>query len=129
MYGGAQMLTLFAFIQIDDIFMDLFDCSIDCSAGSDQSPTEMTTLLWMQLVSTSGSVQLYMLETALHVLESDSLVQWKPEQNSYTMHKLAHAWAHDRLDVHEQDRFVIAALELLLNPQITSNEIRKAKFD
>jgi hypothetical protein len=32
------------------------------------------------------------------------------------MHKLVHAWAHDRLDVHERDRFVIAALELLLKP-------------
>jgi tetratricopeptide (TPR) repeat protein len=91
---ASRLLTLLAFIHFDDIFVELFNCSIDSSADS---------------------VHLYMLETALQALESYSLVQWKPEQNSYSLHKLVHAWAHDRLDVQEQDTYVVVALKLLLN--------------
>jgi hypothetical protein len=98
---ASRLLTLLAFIHFDDIFVELFNYSINSSADSDQSRTKRLESLWMQLVSASDSVHLYMLETALQVLESYSLVQWKPEQNSYFLYKLVHAWAHDRLDVQE----------------------------
>ena len=52
-------------------------------------------------------------ESAFEVLQTYSLVQWKVGQESYSMHKLVHAWGQDRLEVQEQSRWSFAALQLL----------------
>ena len=55
----------------------------------------------------------YDLESAFEMLQSYSLIQWKPDQKSYVMYKLVHAWGQDRLDADRQRRLSSLALELM----------------
>lgn len=38
---------------------------------------------------------------------------WRAEQEAYAMHKLVHAWSHDRLETAERQAYSLAASELL----------------
>ena len=55
----------------------------------------------------------YDLESAFETLQSYSLIQWKPDQKSYAMHKLVHAWGQDRLETDGQRQLSSLALKLI----------------
>lgn len=46
-------------------------------------------------------------------LQAYSLVSWRADQAGYAMHKLVHAWAHDRLDLEQRQVWSLAVLRLL----------------
>lgn len=47
------------------------------------------------------------------MLETYLLVHWRSYQESYSMHKLVHAWGQDRLEVDLQRHMSCLALESL----------------
>jgi tetratricopeptide (TPR) repeat protein len=98
--GAFRLLTLLAFLHFDDIFQDLFI----------QAMTQMFP---------ETSLGIYAIEADFRCLQSFSLIQWKPDQSSYTMHKLVHAWGYERLNQGQQIAFGLAALLLLR--QVVSN--------
>ena len=104
---ASRLLSLLAFLNFDDIWVGLFSGSY---VGS-ETGAELT---WQPLVSPDAPLDLYALESAFETLQTYSLVQWKADQNSYSMHKLVHAWGHDRLDMAEQSRLSFGALQLLV---------------
>jgi len=67
------------------------------------------------------------LDAAFEALATYSLIQWKEDQGSYFMHKLVHAWGHDRLKTEEQVEYGYGALKLLagLRPAANWTQLRK----
>ena len=84
---ASALMTMLSFLSFDDIFLQLFET---------QERLESTG-------STSTTTQfIYKLEECFEILERYSFVQWKEDQQSYTMHKLVNAWGYDRLTPDEQ---------------------------
>jgi tetratricopeptide (TPR) repeat protein len=109
---ASRLLSLLAFLNFDDIWVGLFNRSYVSSGLSSHAETGEST--WQPLVSPDAPLDLYVLESAFETLQTYSLIQWKADQNSYSMHKLVHAWGHDRLDMAEQSRLSFGALQLLV---------------
>jgi tetratricopeptide (TPR) repeat protein len=110
---ASRLLSLLAFLNFDNIWLGLFNRS---RVGPDpplQAKTS-TGQTWQSLISPDAPLDLYTLESAFAVLQTYSLVQWKLDQNSYSMHKLVHAWGCNRLDMAEQNRLSFGALQLLV---------------
>ena len=110
---ASRLLSLLAFLNFDDIWVGLFSRSYVGSGLSSHAETGAEST-WQPLVSPDAPLDLYALESAFETLQTYSLVQWKADQNSYSMHKLVHAWGHDRLDMAEQSRLSFGALQLLV---------------
>jgi tetratricopeptide (TPR) repeat protein len=110
---ASRLLSLLAFLNFDDIWVGLFSGSYVGSGLSSHAETGAEST-WQPLVSPDAPLDLYALESAFETLQTYSLVQWKADQNSYSMHKLVHAWGHDRLDMAEQSRLSFGALQLLV---------------
>ncbi len=109
---AARLLILLAFLSYDDISTDLF-CG---HTGSDERGTldiTNSTSTWQSTVSPEDAIDLYIIEACMRMLQEYSLIQWRQDQQSYTMHKLVHAWGSDRLSTEEQRQFSRAALQLL----------------
>jgi tetratricopeptide (TPR) repeat protein len=110
---ASRLLTLLAFLHFDDIFQDLFIQAMgsqETARGKDNAGTE---LIWRSFISPGNSLDIYAIEAAFRCLQSFSLIQWKPNQSSYTMHKLVHAWGYDRLNQDQQIVLSLTALQLL----------------
>jgi tetratricopeptide (TPR) repeat protein len=109
---ASRLLTLLAFLNFDDIFLDLFG-----TGSSSREATETKTGTggpqWQMFVSPEASLDRYAVESAFAVLQTYSLVQWRQDQGAYTMHKLVHAWACDRLGIDQERELSLAVLELL----------------
>lgn len=56
---------------------------------------------------------MYKVEECFGVLQNYSFVQWQKDPQSYSMHKLVHAWGFERLGESEQRKFSVAVLELV----------------
>ncbi|KAF5132958.1 hypothetical protein E5D57_003580 [Metarhizium anisopliae] len=103
---ASQLLTLLSFIQYEDIFLDLFDLSID-SCLTAVPP-------WTSILGCQVQVDLPYLEKCFRILEKYSLCQHQTIQCSYSIHRLVHAWGFDRLQGGQQAyRFWLAASQLL----------------
>ncbi|KAK3176975.1 hypothetical protein OEA41_008301 [Lepraria neglecta] len=118
--AAARLLGLLAFINFEDIFLGLFNrdgASILASAPTRiTEPLEATTSpdkTWQTFLFCGQKWTAYDLESAFETLQSYSLIQWKSDQGSYTMHKLVHAWGQDRLEADRQRRLSNLALELI----------------
>ncbi|KAB5522861.1 P-loop containing nucleoside triphosphate hydrolase protein [Coniochaeta sp. 2T2.1] len=85
---ACRILTLLAFFNYEDIFLDLFGLRPDAGAGE-------ATGRWTS------------------VIKRHSLVQRQPGAESYSIHRLVHAWDRDRLEAKEVEAFCLAALEVL----------------
>jgi tetratricopeptide (TPR) repeat protein len=116
---ASRLLTLLAFLHFDDIFQDLFIEAMGSQETARDKDNAGTELVWRSLISLENSVDIYSIEAAFRCLQSFSLIQWKPDQSSYTMHKLVHAWGYDRLNQDQQVAFGFAALQFLR--QVISN--------
>ncbi|KAJ8108175.1 hypothetical protein OPT61_g8359 [Boeremia exigua] len=108
---AARLMTLLSLLSFDDIYLELFyaDTVQDNVDEADESSAG-----WRRLISPQQPVSRYTVEKCFAVLQKYSLVQWKAEQQSYVMHKLVHAWSHDRLTAEEQSKYSWAAFELVV---------------
>ncbi|XTI88791.1 hypothetical protein V2W45_1307553 [Cenococcum geophilum] len=97
---AARLLSFLAFLSPDDIFLGLFDAL----------PGRGTE--WELAISPEAPLE-DVLDVAFETLTTYSLIQWKEDQGSYFMHKLVHAWGHDRLKIEEQVEYGYGALKLL----------------
>jgi ankyrin repeat protein/tetratricopeptide (TPR) repeat protein len=102
---AARLLSLLAFLNFDDIFLDLFTASRDNATNVDRR--------WRSFVSPEVSFDRIDVELAFTVLQTYSLLQWRLDQGAYAMHKLVHVWSRDRLELDQQSALSVAALELL----------------
>jgi hypothetical protein len=109
---ASRLLSLLAFMNYDDIFLALF---YPATRNTNQQSEEVTASgqQWTALISPEEPLDVSIVESAFEVLQTYSLVQWKVGQESYSMHKLVHAWGQDRLEIQEQSRWNFAALQLL----------------
>ncbi|KAI4219521.1 MAG: hypothetical protein L6R36_008266 [Xanthoria steineri] len=109
--AAARLLGVLASISFDDIFLRMFDLSVDgVSRQPDAALPSAPT--WRSFFFPEGEWK-YQLESALEVLQRYAFIQWRVDQQSYSMHKLVHAWGQDRLDTNTQWRHSDVALELL----------------
>lgn len=69
---------------------------------------------WRRLVFPQHPVDMYKIEECFAVLQKYLLVQWKAEQQDYAMHKLVHAWGHDRLAAEQQSKSSQAVFGLVV---------------
>ncbi|OSS43297.1 hypothetical protein B5807_12047 [Epicoccum nigrum] len=108
---ASVLMTMLSFLSFDDIYLDLF-CIDAVQDGVEQAGK--SSLSWRRLVSAQQPVDVYKIEECFAVLQKYSLVQWKAEQQGYAMHKLVHAWGHDRLTAEEQSTYSQAAFGLVV---------------
>ena len=117
---AARLLSLLAFVNFEDIFLDLFDgdrADVLASALSRVTKSSNATTLsnetWQSFLFSEQQWTVNELESAFETLQSYSLIQWKLDQTSYAMHKLVHAWGQDRLETDRQRQLSSLALELM----------------
>lgn len=138
---AARLLHLVAFLNFDDIFLDLF--TMPENKQRDPSPPirversilqkmvsyiwgrkarlETTDTLmkreelsWDELLSLDGTTVTFdVIKAGFKTLEAYSLVSWRTDHAAYGMHKLVHAWGHDRLDADQQQVWAMAVMRLL----------------
>lgn len=125
--AAARLLCLLAFVNFEDILVDLFGAHRNGiladrpeRIAGEAEATVLTHQTWRSYLSGGGIWTLNDLESSFETLQSYSLLQWRSDQRSYTMHKLVHAWGHDRLRAEEQRALSGLALELLA--EATSRE-------
>ena len=121
---ACRVLTLLAFINYEDIFLDLFGL---------ESHTSSTLVResWTSVISAQGNANIHSFEKCFAILERYSLLQRRANKNSYSMHKLVHAWNHDRLQQkNRQDikHFCLAALQLLYKAVLNCIDLPEAKL-
>jgi hypothetical protein len=110
--GACRLLTLLAFLDFNDIFLGLF--VPDVEPGEEEWPGQFRAGgSWRLAVAPSDVLDMYWIEECFRVLQTYSLVQWKEDQDSYSMHKLVHAWGYERLGVEEQHDYSMVGLQLL----------------
>jgi tetratricopeptide (TPR) repeat protein len=103
---ASTLMTMLSFFGFDDIFLQLFGTSRRLkNIVSNDSGVE---------VSSTVTEDTYKLEKCFETLQRYSLVQWKEDQRSYTMHKLVHAWGYDRLREAEQHKFSVTTFKLVM---------------
>ena len=121
---AARMLSLLAFLNFDDIFLDLFRPDLSSTARLEDG-VPCSGRGWWSFVAGGDIVDRYSVESAFDVLCTYSLVQQRDGQTAYMMHKLVHAWGQDRLKVDQQRNLSLMALELLTNiiPSATGSSI------
>ncbi|KAK5110032.1 hypothetical protein LTR85_001790 [Meristemomyces frigidus] len=105
---AVRLLSFFAFLAPEDIFLELFQRDDPTATGQHEHPRDE----WRDLLSPDQLLE-EVLDEALEALSTYSLIEWKEEQGGYSMHKLVHAWGFDRLDEEEQGRYSQSSLSLL----------------
>ncbi|KAL8856213.1 MAG: hypothetical protein Q9178_007178 [Gyalolechia marmorata] len=111
---AADVLGISAFLNNDDILLTFFDLGA-CREKENKADKGIENELWQLTVFPQQPFSIYTLEEAFRCLQTFSLVQWKDDVASYSMHRLVHAWSSDRLDEGKQRRYCGAALRLLEN--------------
>lgn len=112
---SGRLVGFFAFLDSSDIFPELFRPD---AASVIKPPTYVDTVFppstkaWGSFLSRDAPLE-QVLDDALEALTTYSLIQWKEEQSSYSMHKLVHEWGFDRLDEAEQGEYSSQSLSFL----------------
>ena len=105
---AVRLLSFFAFLEPEDIFLELFCPKADLlamhSGGGGHS--------WGDILSADVPLE-EVLDEALEALSTYSLIEWKEEQGGYSMHKLVHAWGFGRLEDKEQGEYSQSSLAFL----------------
>jgi tetratricopeptide (TPR) repeat protein len=121
---ASRLLTLLAFLNYEDIFPGLFGLDAPTTSAFSQQ-------LWTFVIREDGDVKREMVEKCFATLEKYSLLQQHENEVVYSMHRLVHAWDHDRLlEERSQDmqRFCLAALQLLFNAIKTCTNTPQGKL-
>ena len=122
----SRLLSVLAFMNFDDIFIGLFDRSAINVTEPPETPSS-SAQTWRSYIFPETDGNSYELESAFQTLQTYSLVQWRSDQGSYSMHKLVHIWGQDRLEATRQEQLSSLTLELMLLPPI--NQIRIIDYD
>ncbi|KAH7122357.1 hypothetical protein B0J11DRAFT_581064 [Dendryphion nanum] len=117
---ACQLMTLLAFLGFDDIFLELFHPGPFGEDGYSRS--------WTLVISPDASLDKYKIEECFRTLQTYSLVQWKEDQASYSMHKLVHAWGYERLEADQQRDFSAAGLQVVREAMSSCREEPQAKL-
>lgn len=110
---AARLFTFLSFISLDDIFPQLFQMLVSSSTERVQSRSRDCSPLLPLLSLNSDAVDHITIETGFAMLQAYSLISWREDQQSYAMHKLVHAWGHDRLGLAERQKWSAATLDFL----------------
>jgi len=103
--AAAEMLSFLAFLSNNDILSQIFGSSLSVrNTASDPG--------WQRIVSPDIPLE-EIVDEVFETLAKYSLVKWSKDIGSYFMHKLVHAWGHDRLATQERAKYGTAALECL----------------
>ena len=108
---AARLLSLLAFVNFEDITIDLFSRDLPCNDFENEASHSQMEW-WSFLFETSewtGSD----LESCFETLQNYSLLQWKEDQGSYAVHKLVYAWSYDRLEADIQKQLSRLSLDLI----------------
>jgi tetratricopeptide (TPR) repeat protein len=111
--AAANILSFLAFLDNSDILLQLLDTPI--YPPDDESPASHPC--WQQIISPDMPLEDAM-DEVFSVLAKYSLVKWNSDTDSYSMHKLVHAWGHDRLAVRARAKYGAAALECLATTKL-----------
>jgi tetratricopeptide (TPR) repeat protein/uncharacterized C2H2 Zn-finger protein len=109
---ASRLLTLLSFLHFDDIYLGLFD-PLPLQNEEGIHNDGQVKLKWRQVLSAKGTADIGTVIDGLRILQSFSLVQWKPDQKSYSIHKLVHTWGYERLDRKQQALCTSAITQLL----------------
>ena len=101
---ACNLLLFLAFLSPDDLFLDLLQ--------TDNETIIRDHATWLLTEKSSASVQ-ELLDSSFEMLRSYSLLLWRDEQSSYSMHKLVHAWSFERSENKSKVGFCEAALNFL----------------
>jgi hypothetical protein len=113
--AAANLLTVLAFLSYDDIYLDLFGldgATTHKEYGDDDIGRHKAS--WKTWVSSGEQINLYMIEECFRLLKRYCLVEWQGDQESYTMHRLVHAWGHERLPEDQQRELSRASFQLVV---------------
>lgn len=108
--AASRLLDILAFMNFDDIFMNLFVWNT--SHNGESEPQSSFSQTWQSYVFLKTDIKKYELESAFQTLQAYSLVQWRSDQESYSIHKLVHAWGQDRLKAIKQEQLSDLTLKL-----------------
>lgn len=107
---AAQLLTLLAFIDPNDIFLGLFEDESNATDDLD----DLEKPRWRELLSPEGTlIDITVTESAFAAIQAYCLISWQVDQKAYIMHNLVHAWDQDRLEASQRRVWSFATLELL----------------
>jgi hypothetical protein len=133
--AAVRLLSLLAFINYKDIFTNLFDrdgadtlAGISAYAGNKSEALMLSDRAWRSFFSSGQTWTVPDLESAFETLQSYSLVQWRSDQGSYSIHKLVHAWSYDRLEAEQQRQLSFLALELVADATVEKG-VKPSKND
>ncbi|KAG8525595.1 uncharacterized protein KY384_009239 [Bacidia gigantensis] len=120
---ATRLLSLLAFISFEDIQMSLFTISTGDfrDAASEVNDIGSVNVTWRSYLFGEKQQTVFELESAFEILRNYSLIQWRPDQGSYAMHKLVHAWGQDRLQVDRQRQVSDLGLALIADGSCQSN--------
>jgi hypothetical protein len=101
---ACKLLTFLSFLSSSNIFPDLLGPDYEDASG---------ILASMIFVSASKNSLQDILDVGFETLETYSLLQWNDKRKTYSMHKLVHTKAFERLESDEQVTFCSATLNYL----------------
>ncbi|OAP55685.1 hypothetical protein AYL99_09837 [Fonsecaea erecta] len=106
--AAAHLLTMLAFLSNDDIYLDLFGLE-----PHDPGHQDPHARIWRNLFFPKMQLDLYVVEESFRILDRYSLVHWQEDQESYSMHRLVHAWGYDRLSPVEQENLSVGSVDFI----------------
>ena len=108
---AANLLSFLAFLDAADNFPELFDLIGKTPVADTRKEKNVNG--WENAICPERALTSYDIDEAFSTLQSFSMVRWIPDQATYSMHKLVHAWSHDRLDLNKQAGMVWATAHFL----------------
>ncbi|KXJ85088.1 P-loop containing nucleoside triphosphate hydrolase protein, partial [Microdochium bolleyi] len=119
---ACQLLTLLSYMDYQDIFLELFGLDSDLAAIQGGKP-------WAAIFD-DHPVNNRSLEKWFALLERYTLVQRQTDKISYTMHRLVHAWGHDRLrtDAPRMKLFCRAAFDIIFGAMLECPDLPELKL-
>jgi tetratricopeptide (TPR) repeat protein len=110
---ACNLLTLLAFLNPQNLFLDVFALALSGNSGYTDEEASFYRH-WENQMSPEVPLTSNAIEAAFTTLESFSLIRRRHVQCHYSMHKLVCAWGYDRLDPESRIEFGISVISFLL---------------
>ena len=101
---ACNLLMFLAFLSPDDLFLEVLQ--------PDDAVIFSSHAKWLFTKTSPASVQ-EVLDSSFEILGSYSLLLWRDEQSSYSMHRLVHTWIFERSEINAKVEFCKFALIFL----------------
>lgn len=98
---AENLLTFLTFINFKNIDTSMFEeyiNNIEELDGIGSDPEGKCFGHWKTAIDPRGTFRYHDLEAAFTILENFSFIRQLPDRAEYSMHRLVHAWGHDRLE-------------------------------